>query len=102
MIDVTLENFEDEVIATSMTQPVLVDCDPGAADEAAAEIARLPAFAAADGKGVVRPEVTSAGQVRVWLAQGPRYREGLYRSTYSVSRMARMAFLRTVRSRRSR
>jgi ABC-type lipoprotein release transport system permease subunit len=55
---------------------LLVSCEPGAADDAAREIAQLPAFAG--GGASVRTEVITAREMRAWLAQGPRYREGVF------------------------
>ena len=62
LILTTLDSAAAMFDQPGLVTDLLVDCDPAAADEAAAEIARLLAFAAADGKGAIRPEVTTPGR----------------------------------------
>jgi ABC-type lipoprotein release transport system permease subunit len=66
--------FDQPGLATDL----LVTCEPGTAAEAGRAIMQRLSFPSADGRNVIRPEVTTSQELLAWLARGPRRREGVF------------------------
>ena len=66
--------FDQLGLATDL----LVTCRTGTASDVSREISQRLAFPSGDGRGIVRPEVTSAADLSALLPRGVRHREGVF------------------------
>jgi ABC-type lipoprotein release transport system permease subunit len=84
---VVLTTFETAAVVfdqPGLATDLLVFCRPGAAPDVTRAIVGRLSYPASHGEGIVRPEVTSADELRAQLPRAARHREGVFNLYFVV------------------